>query len=123
MTRQLLNDGEDINSLSIFLKNTALHLAVFNNHYLLVRLLLENKAEKDIRNCDGITPVEYAEIMNHAISKSNIENETAIDLRNFVRNAYNKNEKILSNIVCEKNTNLKFWNVLDFSKKIIKILK
>jgi ankyrin repeat protein len=123
MTRQLLNDGEDINALSVFLKNTPLHLAVFNNHYLLVRLLLEHKAEKDIRNCDGITPVEYAEILNHAISKSKNESETIIDYRNFVRNAYNKNEKILTKIICEKNRNLKFWNVIDFSKKIIKLLK
>jgi len=126
-TRHLLFQGENINELSTFLKNTPLHLAVFNNHYLLVRLLLENKAEADIRNRDGVTPLEYADMLFTIISKLyNRLGEDSfsqeVDLRDFVRNALNKSEKILNSTVCKANRKVKLWNVLDFSSKITKIL-
>jgi ankyrin repeat protein len=131
MTRQLLNDGENINELTTFLKNTPLHLAVFNNHYLLVRLLLENRAEVDIRNADGVTSQEYADIINHGVSKlatsksEEIMNENCVvDFRIFVRNAYtsNKSEKILNSTVCKENWKVRLWNVFDFNNKIKNLL-
>jgi ankyrin repeat protein len=47
MVRWLQNEGEDLDEQSTFMKNTPLHIAVFNNHYLLVRLLLELGASSD----------------------------------------------------------------------------
>jgi ankyrin repeat protein len=126
MIRQLVNDGENVNEESTFLKNTPLHLAVLNNHYLLVRLLIENKSNIDIRNKDGIVPSEYADIMNAAINKyimkSDDPNAEYVDLRDFVRNIINKNEKILNSTICSNNRKVRLWNVQDFNNKICKLL-
>lgn len=125
MTSQLLNEGEDINQKSVFMENTPLHVAVFNNHYLLVRLLLRNKANSNEVNKDGITPGEYASMINAAIIKISKEldmNQT-IDLKDFVRNPLNKSEKYLQTIVSEKNNNVRIWNAVDFSNKICDLLE
>lgn len=126
MTRQLLNDGEDVNELTTFLKNSPLHLAVLNNHYLLVRLLLENHAEIDIRNRDGITSAEYAEIMNHGIQKhyqkSEEPNAQFVDLRSFIKNVINKNDSIVNSTISQDNWKIRLWNVNDFSTKICRLL-
>lgn len=124
-TRMLLNEGEKIDEQTTFWGNTPLHLAVLNNHYLLVRLLLEKKANKTITNKDGITAVEYAEIINNAIVKfceKNFDRDTLVDLKIFVRNVINKNEKILNSTICKSNHSVKIWKILDFSQKICKIL-
>jgi ankyrin repeat protein len=127
MIRQLLNEGERINEQTIFLRNTPAHIAVLNNHYLTVRLLHNEKASFEIRNKDEITPIEYAEIMNAAITRyaekcEDIINDT-IDLRDFVRNILNKSEKILNNIVSTKNYKIRIWYMNDFTIKIVKIFR
>ena len=93
ITRQLLNDGESINELSVFMKNSPLHLAVINCHYLLVRLLIEQKAIKDLKNKDGLSPSEYAEAIFAIVSKASSKIEDyneLVDLRSFVRVIINK---------------------------------
>jgi len=125
MTRQLVNDGESIHELSVFLRNSPLHLAVINCHYLLVRLLLETKASTDCRNKDGVTPPEYAEIIYEIVNKASTKIEDyneIVDLRNFVRPVLNKPEKVLNASICEKNFKVKFWQVNDFSTKIYNLL-
>jgi ankyrin repeat protein len=127
MIRQLLNEGEKINEQTIFLRNTPIHIAVLNNHYLTVRLLLNEKANFELRNKDEITPVEYAEIMNAAITRfadkcENIINDT-IDLRDFVRNILNKSDKILNNIISTKNYKIRIWFMNDFTIKIVKLFR
>lgn len=122
MTRQLINDGENINELSTHMNNTPLHSAVLNNNYLLVRLLLSLNAVVDIRNKDGITPYEYAEIINFGInkyySKCADPYKERVDLRKFVKNVINKNDKIVDCMISNKNKSMKLWNVQDFSQKI-----
>lgn len=146
MIRQVLNDGEDINEQTTFLKNSALHLAVLNNHYLAVRLLLEMGCNPLLRNKDDIIAGEYADIINNVIitkyqsssnslkqvnslPKLNSENlitidkdNELVDLRDFVRNVYSKNEKTLNSTITSKSYKLRFWNVQDFSNKIKKVL-
>ena len=124
MIRQLLNGSEDVNEQTTFLMNTPLHIAVFNNHYLAVRLLLENGADPNLRNKDGVTSIDYAEVINNVISNK-YSNETineAIDLKTLVRNVLNKKESILKNIISHKNDKIRLWNLNDFSSKIKKIL-
>jgi len=125
VTRQLLNDGENINEQTVFLNNTPLHLAVLNCHYLLVRLLLENKAATDIRNRDGLSPADYAEAIYGVINKSASKVEDlndVVDIRNFVRPVFNKADKILNATISEKNRKIKFWQVNDFVNKIHNLL-
>ena len=125
--RQLINDGENINELSTFMKNTPLHFAVLNNNYLMVRLLLSNNAVIDMRNKDGITPVEYAELMNFGIKKyidkSKNLNTEKLDLKIIVKNFVNKKDKILDCVISEKNKNLTLWHINNFSEKICKAFK
>jgi ankyrin repeat protein len=131
LLRQLINEGENVNENSTFLKNTPLHLAVLNNHYLMVRLLLDNGANGDIKNQDGITCEEYAELINYNLNTfiSRKKNESKdymkiqIDLRECIRNVLNVNEKILNYIICEKNRKVMLWQMIDFSNKITNLLK
>ncbi len=51
---------EDINQQDAF-GNTALHYAVQGGHETVVRELLANNAETELRNSDGLTPLEWAE--------------------------------------------------------------
>jgi ankyrin repeat protein len=131
LVRQLINEGENINENSTFLRNTPLHLAVLNNHYLMVRLLLDNGAYGDIKNQDGINCEEYAELINYNINtyitRKKIETRDymriQIDLRECLRNVLNVNEKTLNYIICEKNRKVMLWQMIDFSNKITNLLK
>lgn len=124
MMRNCINDGENVNEQTTFLKNTALHLATLNNHYLAVRLLLEIGSDPSISNKDGLTSVDYADILNNVITKnySSEKDNNILNLRDYVRNIFNKNEKTLEATITEKSTKVRLWNVQDFSNKIIKIL-
>ena len=124
MIRQLLNDGENINEKTIFNENTPLHLSVFNNHYLAVRLIMDSGGDANIRNKDEVTPVDYAALINSLIMmKYNPEKDNeVIDLKDYVRDVYNKNEKTLNAVISNKNNKLRFWNVHSFSGKITNML-
>lgn len=122
--KQLINEGEDANEQTIYLQNTPLHLAVFNNHYLAVRLLLENGADSSLRNKDGITAVDYAEVINNVVIdkyREGQENEV-VSFVSLVKNILNKNEKILKALITSANESVRFWKINDFSCKIRKLL-
>ena len=119
------NDGENINEETTFMKNTPLHIAVFNNHYLLVRLLIEFGSSTESRNKDGITPSEFGEIIFAGVDRYYKECEDKneiVDLRNFVRNPLNKPEKVLDATISIKNHKVAVWHLFDFSEKIYNLL-
>lgn len=122
--RQVLNEGEDINEQTTFLKNSALHLAVFNNHFLAVRLLVDMGIDVNLKNIDGLTAAEYSDIINRNVNNyyNPEKDNTFVDFRDFVRNVLNKPEKILKSTVIESSTKIRVWNMHDFSNKIAKLL-
>ena len=125
LTRNLLNEGENINEQSHFELNTPLHLAVINNHYLEVRLLIENNCVPDMKNKDGIEPFQYAKAMNGPIKSiydisEDLERDI-IDLRDIVRNMVYRVDEAIDSLVCTKNWKLRVWTALDFNIKIIKL--
>ena len=125
LTRNLLNEGENINEQSHFELNTPLHLAVINNHYLEVRLLIENNCIPDMKNKDGIDPFQYARAMNGPIKSiydisEDLERDI-IDLRDIVRNMVYRVDEAIDSLVCTKNWKLRVWTALDFNIKIIKL--
>ena len=127
LTKNLLNEGEDINEQSHFELNTPLHLAVINNHYLEVKLLIDNNCIPNIKNKDGIEPYYYAFAMNGPIKNiydisEDLERDT-MDLREIVRNMVDKDDGIIDSMICVKNWNLRVWTALDFNVKIIKLLE
>jgi len=63
MVEWLLAQGADINYSIWERKNqqTALHTAIFNRREEVVAALVANGADLDIRNYDGLTPLEFAE--------------------------------------------------------------
>ena len=127
LTRNLLNEGENINEQSHFELNTPLHLAVLNNHYLEVRLLIENNCIPDMKNKDGIEPYQYAYVMNGPIKNiydisEDLERDT-MDLREIVRSMVDRVDGVIDSMVCMKNWKLRVWTALDFNIKIIKLLE
>ena len=127
LTKNLLNEGEDINEQSKFELNTPLHLAVLNNHYLEVRLLIENNCIPDMKNKDGIEPYHYAFAMNGPIKNisdisEDLERDT-MDLREVVRSMVDRDDGVIDSMVCTKNRKLRVWTALDFNVKIIKLLE
>jgi len=126
LVKQILNEGENINEISTFLENTPLHLAVFNNHYLMVRLLLDNQAKIDISNKDSISVREYSELINSNISRlyNKVLSEGGdvmnidINWKEVIRNIINVNEKTLNALITVKNNKVKLWKMMDFSDKI-----
>lgn len=124
MIRQVLNEGEDINEQTTFLKNSALHLAVFNNHFLAVRLLVDMGIDVNLKNVDGLTAAEYSDIINRNVNNyyTPDKDNNYVDFRDFVRNVFNKPEKILKSTVIESSTKIRVWNMQDFSNKIAKLL-
>ena len=127
LTKNLLNEGEDINEKSHFENNTPLHLAVLNNHYLEVRLLIENNAALDIKNNDGIESYQYAFAMNGPIQSisdisEDLERDT-MDLREIIRNMVKRDDEVIDSMVCSKNWKLRVWTALDFNIKIIKLFE
>lgn len=131
LLRNLVNEGENINEKSTFLSNTPLHMAVFNNHYLMVRLLLENKVKLNVKNKDSITAEEYSELiyihMERFYSKQVSEGvdymSIEIDFRDIIRNILNINEKVLNSLISGKNYKVKLWKMMDFSVKINGLFK
>ncbi len=128
MTKRLIvNENQNPNEPTFFEQNTPLHLAVLNNHYLEVRLLLEYKANQTIKNKYGILPYEYASLMSKPIKlilkeSKDIERDT-FDLRTIIQKLINKPTYIVNATVCKKNHNLRVWTANDFNEKINKELK
>ena len=132
MTRNLINSGEDVNAPSHFEENTPLHIAVMNNHYLLVRLLIEEEgANKTLINKDEKEPWEYAAEMNKIILAKykgcGDRNRDTIDLRDVAREAFNKmklkkKDEYFDSTIGKGNWKIRVWNAQDFSGKICKKL-
>jgi len=61
MVRILLREGQDINEQTQEMRNTSLHLAAQNGHFLIVRLLVDLGADKSVINKNGKTPLDLAE--------------------------------------------------------------
>ena len=127
LTKNLLNEGEDINEQSHFELNTPLHLAVLNNHYLEVRLLIENNCIPNLKNKEEIEPYHYALAMNGPIQSifdisEDLDRDT-MDLREIVRTMVNRIDGVIDSMVCVKNWNLRVRTALDFNIKIIKVLE
>ena len=117
LTNKLLNEKEDINEQTHFENNTPLHLAVFNNHYLEVKLLLTKGCDFNIQNNYPAQAYRYALVIGEAIEKyismpENNEKDT-IDLRIIAENL-----GINESMICKKNWNLKLWRAIDFNRKI-----
>ena len=123
LTNKLLNEKEDINEQSTIELNTPLHLAVINNHYLEVKLLIKEGCDPNIYNKYGIKAYEYAYIIGQKIESyqsipENREKET-IDMRLFVEDKFGIDESM----ICSKNWDLKLWKAIDFNKKIKLLFK
>ena len=118
LTNRLLNEKEDINEQSTIEKNTPLHLAVINNHYLEVKLLIKEGCDPNIDNIYSIKAYQYAFIIGQKIESyisipENREKDT-IDMRLFADDKFGIDESM----ICSKNYNLKLWKAIDFNKKI-----
>ena len=59
MVRILIREGENLNIQTERERNTPMHVAARNGHYLIVKYLLENGAKPDITNNRGLTPKQY----------------------------------------------------------------
>ena len=128
MTKRLIvNENQNPNEPTYQLQNTPLHLAVLNNHYLEVRLLLEYKADPNIKNKDGVLPYEYANLLSKPFKLllkecKDIDRET-FNLRKIIKELIKKPDKVVNATICEKNCHLRVWTANDFNEKINKILK
>ena len=146
MTRRLIDiDNQNVNEPTYFEQNTPLHLAVLNNHFLEVRLLIEDyKANATLKNKYGIEPYNYAYITSKHIKtklkKCNDIERDIFDLRETFefedtkksfKDLIKKPDDIINSIinsivkytVCEKNYKLRIWTANDFNEKIINELK
>ena len=126
MTKNLINkDNSNLNKQTTFLRNTALHLAVLNAHYLEVKLLIGKGCNIDLRNKDEIVPSEYSQLMFRAIKKIYDETEDkereTIDLRLIVSDVIKKEMDVLNATICESNKKIRIWTVHDFTEKIEKL--
>ena len=126
LTRNLLNEGEDINEQSHFELNTPLHLAVLNNHYLEVRLLIESNCILNMKNKDGLEPYHYAYLMNQPIQSiyeisEDLERDT-LDLREIVSNFVLREENVINSMISKKNQKLRVWTAVDFNSKIVNLM-
>ena len=124
MTKRLiLNDNQNPNEKTRFLQNTPLHLAVLNNHYLEVRLLLEYHADSQIKNKDNTIPKDYARLMTSPMKeickKCVKDNKNNFDLREIVKHFFKKNMTVTDAIVCQKNRELELWTPINVNEKII----
>ena len=127
MTKRLIvNEKQNPNEKTRFEQNTPLHLAVLNNHYLEVRLLLEYNADPSIKNKANCLPDEYARLMKEPMKalfkKCKENNKKTFDLREIVKELLKKNEVIVDAIVCQKNRELELWTPIDVNEKIVKII-
>jgi ankyrin repeat protein len=58
--RDVLAQGADVNVRSPHMQDSALHVAVLNNHIDVMKVLLDAGADPNIRNLDGRTPLHEA---------------------------------------------------------------
>jgi hypothetical protein len=66
ITKILLSFGANINWVSAKTGSSALHLACSNNHYEIVKILINHKADVNIQNVDGMTPLHLARTVDVA---------------------------------------------------------
>ena len=123
LTKNLLLEEENINQQTIFEQNTPLILATLNCHFLEVRLLLENKADSNVRNKSDFSAIDYAEKMYENcyeiyMNCKDLDREK-MDLRNVVKNV--GEFKYINSLVCKENWDVRVWKIFDFSEKICKI--
>jgi ankyrin repeat protein len=128
MTRRLIeSENQNPNEATYFEQNTPLHLAVLNNHFLEVRLLLQYKANPDAKNKDGIIASDYARLMTEPIhiifKKCKDLDRGTFDLTEIVKNLTKKSDEFVKATVCEKNKKLRVWTANDFNEKIVEELK
>jgi ankyrin repeat protein len=57
MVRVLIREGQKVDEQSIHKRNSPLHMAAKNGHYLIVKYLLEEKANPLLDNIDGKKPL------------------------------------------------------------------
>ena len=62
ITITLLDNGANPNAQDTVQKNTPVHLAAMNGHLEVVKCLVRNGARQDIRNVEGKTPHDSAEV-------------------------------------------------------------
>ena len=128
MTRRLIeSENQNPNEATYFEQNTPLHLAVLNNHFLEVRLLLQYKANPDAKNKDGVVPSEYARLMTEPIriifkKCKDLDRET-FDLTEIIKNLTKKSDEFVKATVCEKNKKIRVWTANDFNEKIVEEFK
>ena len=128
MTRRLIeSENQNPNEATYFEQNTPLHLAVLNNHFLEVRLLLQYKANPDAKNKDGVEAHEYARLMTepiHLIYKKckDLDRET-FDLTEIIQKLTKKSDEFVKATVCEKNKKIRVWTANDFNEKIVEEFK
>lgn len=60
LVRILIREGQDYDEQTQYLKNTPMHIAAKNGHYLIVKYLIEIGASPREENRDGLTPYDYA---------------------------------------------------------------
>ena len=128
MTKRLiLTERQDPNEKTRFEQNTPLHLAVLNNHYLEVRLLLEYKADPKLVNKANCRPDQYARLMDKPMEKKFKEceekNEKTFDLREIIKELLHKKGVVIDAIVCKKNRTLELWTPLELNEKIVNEFK
>ena len=128
MTKRLiLTEKQKPNEKTRFEQNTPLHLAVYNNHYLEVRLLLEYKADPKIVNKAKCRPDEYARLMSEPMKQKFKEceekNLKTFDLREIIEKLLHKKGTVIDSIICKKNRNLDIWSPLDVNEKIVNEFK
>ena len=128
VTKNLINkDDRNLNKQTTFIRNTPLHLAVLNDHYLEVKLLISKGCDILLTNKDNIESYEYAALMHDAIKKIYEDYEDkergTIDLRNVVRDVIKKKEEVLDATICESNRKIRIWTIQDFVEKIYFLLK
>ena len=123
MTKRLIiKENQNPNEKTYIEQNTPLHLAVLNNHYLEVRLLLEYKADPLLNNKAGVNAKDYAKLMTNPIKKilkscKDLDRDT-FDLRPLVKDLIKKPMEFVNATVCEKNHHLRVWIANDFNEKI-----
>ena len=124
LTKNLLNEGENVNNQTKFELNSPLILATLNANFLEVRLLLEKNADVMLKNKDEFCAVDYAEKMYEIIYDLYMNckdlDRDKIDLRNVVKKIYNKNNNV-DCLICKNNYNERIWKIFDFVEKICKI--
>ena len=122
MTKNLLKEGQNVNEQTQYLKNTALHLAVLNAHYLEVKLLIKNGADPLLENFMGIKAKDLIEAMEIGIEMAETDENDCIDLRDVIRclNIFDDNTIDLS--VCPKNYELSYDFVFENIQKIKNLL-